>query len=350
MSTVLSRNQESFSPASIRNSVHNPFHGSLYDSTLNSVAAPHFPLAPRKVRPSEPDYLVHDARNWLTVLQIYCDLLRTPGAVASGFERWVEELSSAVERGQQLVLSLLDSMQPASAAAAPSGEIIAGALPPLTEGYVDGRSCPAAASPIANPTRADAAAPSAVGNESLPASSAAPSPLNMAEAIERRMPLFARMAGKNIHVEIDTGGSTTNVLLAESAFERILQNLVANAIDAMPNGGRLRIALRPASRRSVGISSGASRRTSSGKSNSNRPAGKTLLLRVHDTGDGIAPERLACIFDAGVSGKPACADRQAPHGLGLAIVRDLTEHAGGAVRVRSRLGRGSCFEVELPTI
>ena len=76
---------------------------------------------------------------------------------------------------------------------------------------------------------------------------------------------------------------------------------------------------------------------------------KTLLLRVSDTGNGIAPEHVAHIFDAGVSGKTT-GKNSGQHGFGLAIVRELTQSAGGTVRVRSHPGQGSCFEVELPQI
>ncbi len=85
-----------------------------------STSAPmHNPVATRRAAAAEKSgaasasYLAHDTRNWLTVLQMYCDLLRTPGAVASGHQNWIDELSGAVERGQELVASLLDSVQEA---------------------------------------------------------------------------------------------------------------------------------------------------------------------------------------------------------------------------------------------
>ena len=66
---------------------------------------------PEEQRSAAASHLAHDARNWLTVLQVYCDLLRSSGAVAGHGRTWIDELSNAVERGQGLVTSLLDSAQ-----------------------------------------------------------------------------------------------------------------------------------------------------------------------------------------------------------------------------------------------
>lgn len=252
----------------------------------------------------EPDakYLAHDARNWLTILQVYCDLLRTTGAVASGYEKWMEELAGAVERGHGLMASLLDSVEKATAPVPASDQQHANTYPL-----------------------------GSMLNAPLPS-------LNVADAIARRLPMFEHLAGSNIHIDMDAPPDAGDAAIPESDFERILQNLVGNAIEAMPHGGRLRIALQHGTRRGI-------RKTGE---TSSRPAPKTLLLRVCDTGDGIPPERLPYIFEAGVSSKQEHGRESTPRGFGLAIVRDLTERAGGSVRVQSHPGRGSCFEIELP--
>ena len=69
-------------------------------------------------------------------------------------------------------------------------------------------------------------------------------------------------------------------------------------------------------------------------------------LAVHDAGIGIAPERLAHIFDRFERGVPA--SQFGGLGLGLFIVRELVRAHGGSVRVQSTLGQGSTFVVELP--
>jgi len=244
----------------------------------------HPPLSagtPEEQRTEAASHFAHDARNWLTVLQVYCDLLRTSGTVAGNGRTWIEELASAVERGQGLVTSLLDSAY-ASA-------------PPLPS------------------------APQAV---------AAPRPLDLAVAIRRRLPLFRQMVGSAIRVQAKTVAHPGATALNELEFERILWNLVHNAIEAMPDGGKLKIVLE--------------RGNSSERS--------SLVLKVSDTGNGIAAEFLPHIFDSGFSSKLTLADPPNGRGFGLAIVRELALGAGGSVRVRSRIGRGTCFTIELPLL
>jgi len=226
-------------------------------------------------------HLAHDVQNWLTVLQVYCDLLRTSGVVADQGQPWIDELSSAVERGHELVDSLLDFAQSAALCKPPAPQEVA-ALPTV----------------------------------------------DLGAAIQRRLPLFRQMAGNKIQVEIKTVAHARATALREPEFERILLNLARNAIEAMPGGGKLRLALE------YGHAS----------------SGRCLLLRVSDTGRGIAAELLPHIFSSGVSTKPATFDDPRSRGFGLAIVRELTLGAGGSVRVRSRLGHGSSFTVELPLL
>jgi signal transduction histidine kinase len=161
---------------------------------------------PEEQRATAASHLAHDARNWLTVLQVYCDLLRSSGAVAGKGRTWMEELSNAVERGQGLVTSLLDSAQ------------ISGT----------------------------------VESSSVDETAAAPKTLDLAAAIQKRQPLFRHMAGSTIQVETKTVAHAETMALGEMELDRILLNLVRNGIDAMPEGGRLTIELEygEASRRS----------------------------------------------------------------------------------------------------
>ena len=226
------------------------------------------------------NHLAHDARNWLTVLQVYCDLLRNSGAVAANGRDWMEELSNAVERGQGLVTSLLESAQ--------------------------------ASTPLEPSPRDKAAVESKT--------------LDLAAVIQARVPLFQAMAGSTIRVESNTVARAETTALRESEFDRILLNLVRNAIEAMPLGGRLKIELDP---------SGPSARG-------------PLVLRVSDSGNGIPADVLTHIFDSGFSTKPAACHPNATRGYGLAIVRELTLASGGSMRVHSRIGHGTCFTIELP--
>jgi signal transduction histidine kinase len=109
-----------------------------------------------------------------------------------------------------------------------------------------------------------------------------------------------------------------------AALERLLGNLVANALRFTPAGGCVLLAWRGGH------------------------GGGPLRLQVRDNGCGIAAEDQARVFDAFVQVGNPHRDRDAGTGLGLAIARRLAEDLGGTLGLRSAPGRGSCFELRLP--
>ncbi|MFI9388310.1 sensor histidine kinase [Kutzneria sp. NPDC052558] len=76
--------------------------------------------------------------------------------------------------------------------------------------------------------------------------------------------------------------------------------------------------------------------------------GDDVVLEVHDTGSGIAPEDLPNVFDRFWRGEKSRSRQTGGSGLGLAIVRKLVEAHGGRVAVDSELGVGTVFQVRLP--
>lgn len=76
-----------------------------------------------------------------------------------------------------------------------------------------------------------------------------------------------------------------------------------------------------------------------------------IILRVKDTGHGIPPNQVEHLFTPFVSSRPPTAkgsERTTGTGLGLSVCRFLVERAGGRIRVESRLGEGTDFEITLP--
>ena len=109
-------------------------------------------------------------------------------------------------------------------------------------------------------------------------------------------------------------------------IEQVLLNLVINARQAMPRGGRLRIDVRP------------------------NPLTQMVEVRVADTGVGIAPEGLRLIFEPFYTTKEPDEHGHGGTGLGLSVCRQIIEQHHGRIRVESVVGKGSTFTVKLPLL
>jgi signal transduction histidine kinase len=107
-------------------------------------------------------------------------------------------------------------------------------------------------------------------------------------------------------------------------IEQILVNLIINARQAMPHGGRLRV--------EVG----------------ENPAGDTVEITIADTGTGIPPEHLRQIFEPFFTTKQPDDTGRGGSGLGLSVCRQIIEQHHGRIRVESVVGKGSTFTVKLP--
>jgi signal transduction histidine kinase len=111
------------------------------------------------------------------------------------------------------------------------------------------------------------------------------------------------------------------VLADAEGLERVLQNLIDNAIRYGRRGGTVRVL-------------------------AETRAAKVAIM-VADDGPGIAPEHLPRLFERFYRVDPARSREKGGAGLGLAIVKDQAEIMGGSVRAESEVGRGSVFTVEL---
>jgi signal transduction histidine kinase len=107
-------------------------------------------------------------------------------------------------------------------------------------------------------------------------------------------------------------------------IEQVLLNLIINARQAMPRGGRLTIEVR------------------------DNPRTHMAEIRIADTGIGIPPERLRLIFEPFYTTKEPDADGSGGTGLGLSVCRQIVEQHQGRIRVESLVARGSAFTIKLP--
>jgi len=107
-------------------------------------------------------------------------------------------------------------------------------------------------------------------------------------------------------------------------IEQILLNLVINARQAMPRGGRLRLEVRE------------------------NPRTQMIEIKVSDSGVGIPPEQLRLIFEPFYTTKQPDEHGSGGTGLGLSVCRQIIEQHQGRIRVESLVGKGSTFTVKLP--
>lgn len=142
-----------------------------------------------------------------------------------------------------------------------------------------------------------------------------------------------------------------NVPLSMADWEklrRLLENLVNNAIKYTHRGGFVRL--------TIGFEDGETdSHSESEKADTNAPDGEDaaagwIVMRVADDGMGIAPEELDQIFELYKQAGQSANRRYRGTGLGLAVVRDLTELHGGTVTVESRVKEGSTFTVRIPYV
>lgn len=140
---------------------------------------------------------------------------------------------------------------------------------------------------------------------------------------------FARH-GSNVRFEFDLPSNLPPGNVDAGQISRVVHNLVINAVQAMPNGGVVSIALA-----AVDLAAGQV---------GTLPAGSYLRLSIADTGQGIPAEALPRIFDPYFSTK----GNSGNSGLGLATVRSIVKKHNGHIEVHSAVGRGTTFRIWLP--
>jgi two-component system cell cycle sensor histidine kinase/response regulator CckA len=144
--------------------------------------------------------------------------------------------------------------------------------------------------------------------------------------------MLARTVGEGIHLEVATADAGS-VKIGRGQLEQVILNLVVNARDAMPNGGRLTIRTSDAD---------LDERFSSRYGNC--APGRFVRLEVEDSGSGMSDEILANVLEPFFTTKRS----EGGSGLGLATVYGIVSRSGGAITAESQLEAGTVFSVYLP--
>jgi signal transduction histidine kinase len=130
--------------------------------------------------------------------------------------------------------------------------------------------------------------------------------------------LHSQVAAHGIELVVDLDPALPEAELDYAQMEQVLLAVLSNAIEAMPNGGRITITGRVAA------------------------GGKHLRLEVIDTGSGISAGQLGSMF------KLFFTTKSSGTGLGLAVAKKIVERHAGTIAVESEIGKGARFAIELP--
>jgi PAS domain S-box-containing protein len=143
--------------------------------------------------------------------------------------------------------------------------------------------------------------------------------------------MLHRLLGEDVTLITDLQPDASKVRIDPGQMEQVIMNLVVNARQAMPTGGRLKI-------RTAQIAVTPDRPAP----HANVPPGSYVLLSVSDTGQGMDAETQARAFE------PFFSTKGEGTGLGLSTVYGVVQQSGGYVFVDSAPGQGACFSIYIP--
>ena len=150
-------------------------------------------------------------------------------------------------------------------------------------------------------------------------------PVDLAAFVRATALAFAPLAeGRGVALRVHEGPAPVGASVDPDQLEKVVLNLLSNALKFTEPGGSVEVAV--------------------------AADGDAAVLRVRDTGVGIAPDRLPRVFDRFFQADASSTRRYEGTGIGLALAKELVELHGGTIDVESAPGVGSTFTVRLPRV
>jgi len=162
-----------------------------------------------------------------------------------------------------------------------------------------------------------------------------PKVLNLNDTISTMTQMLQRLIGEDIELAVRATSNLGAVFVDPSQVEQVLLNLIVNARDAMPRGGKLTIE-----------TTEVELVESDSIESFDVAPGQYVVLSVSDTGTGMDSVTQSRMFDPFFTTK----EKGRGTGLGLSTVFGIVKQSGGSIRVTSELGRGSTLKVYLPRV
>jgi signal transduction histidine kinase len=247
--------------------------------------------------------LAHDARNLVTALGLYCDLLEEPGVLAAPHRHYAGELRLLADGCRCLVgkLSLLEIGPRGDPSSARPGSQQGRLFPEIGERSALGE----------------------VGDGLID---------DFRHEILASRGLLAAIPGPAIRVTVSAEKGGWPVRMSSENLIRALVNLVKNSAESITGSGAIDIRL-------------SEKRDADGSV-------LGVILSLEDSGRGIGADMLEKVFEPGFSTRTGSgvegASSGSHRGLGLSITRSIVEAAGGRIYAENRVPRGTRFVIELP--
>jgi signal transduction histidine kinase/ActR/RegA family two-component response regulator len=160
-----------------------------------------------------------------------------------------------------------------------------------------------------------------------------PKIIDLNTALTKVEPMLRRVIGEDILMTVTGKAASPHVRVDPGQVEQVVMNLVVNARDAMPQGGRLTVETSDAVLDEAAVAD-----------QPDVKPGEYVMLSVSDTGVGMPPEVTARIFEPYFTTK----DVGKGTGLGLSTAYGIVHQSEGHIAVTSELGRGTTFRIYLP--
>jgi signal transduction histidine kinase/ActR/RegA family two-component response regulator len=155
--------------------------------------------------------------------------------------------------------------------------------------------------------------------------------VNLNQVVRELESMLGRLIGERIALTTELDPDLLNLSVDPGQMQQAIVNLVVNARDAMPDGGRIVIGTRNADRLPA-------------VADAHGRDGPCVVLTVSDTGQGMSPQTRAQIFEPFFTTKPEGKGT----GLGLATVYGVVRQSGGWIDVASEVGEGTTFMLHFP--